>query len=186
MKTLLTTIFTVLTLLSFAQDYPQKGDSEIGFSFGSYSGSLRNGFDSGSSQRSSIGAAVQYEHYFSDRWGIKGKLNYDPKGDGFVDLNYLTIPVMANWHFGKNRRWNLHFGPYIGLMLSTESGGIDVSEFYTSTDGGIDLGIAYKFPIGDLWFFVESDGQTPFSNALINSSSNFVYSRSALSIGVIF
>lgn len=58
---------------------------------------------------------------------------YDTKGwaDGFpisaseenietidIILNYLTLPVMANWHFNKNRDWYLHFGTYAGFLTN--------------------------------------------------------------------
>jgi hypothetical protein len=64
-----------------------------------------------------IGASADF---LSNRWSIKSKVIYDQKGwdNGFVqdsyvdpglpayvetdfDLEYLTIPIMVNWHFGS-------------------------------------------------------------------------------------
>ncbi len=172
--------------ISYSQEYPVKGNSETGISLGLYTGQLREGFSSIGGSTSAIGAAIQYERYLSDRWGVKGKLQYDPKGIDGLKLNFLTIPIMANWHFGKNRRWNLQFGPYYGYLISLDSELVGLRELYHSSDVGFDLGIGYKFPIGGKWIFIESDGQTPFSDPLKNSSSDFVLSRNALSIGLIF
>ncbi|WP_233496696.1 outer membrane beta-barrel protein [Mucilaginibacter hurinus] len=36
-------------------------------------------------------------------------------------LDYLTIPVMANWHFGRTKNWYLHFGPYVAFLLNVKT-----------------------------------------------------------------
>ncbi len=57
---------------------------------------------------------------------------YDQKGwdDGTItdvngtfitdyNLNYLTVPVMANWHFGRTKNWYLNFGAYTAILHKT-------------------------------------------------------------------
>jgi outer membrane protein W len=200
-------IFTTLLILSgiysvaFAQT---KNTTEFGLNIGynaasvAYSGSSEN-----SDYTSGFNAGVSIEHYFSDRWSIKAKAIYDQKGwgNGFISyddgtevdgvnfhLNYLTIPVMANWHFGRTRNWYLHFGPYVGILLnSTESSnsGVDFQDVFTKTDIGLDLGLGVKFPVSKhVNLFIEVDGQGGFNNIFtegesvqnVRSSINFGFS----------
>ena len=116
---------------------------------------------SNTSFRTSFNAGVSGEYYFSDRWGVKAKLIYDNKGwsDGFIidenfnrattdfKLNYITLPIMANWHFSSNRNWYLNFGPYIGFLVNVEDSelGLDLKDEFKSTDFGFAYGIGYKF-----------------------------------------
>ena len=110
-------IFTIaaavmLTTAAYAQT---KGNVELGFNVGYNSSTVNSNEFWGTpdyNQSFNIGASVDY--YFSDRWSIKGKLIYDRKGwdnggiiiDGGIwektdyNLDYVTIPVMANWHLG--------------------------------------------------------------------------------------
>ncbi len=188
MRVLFLAFFCFFYSISFCQDFPNKGDSEFGIAIGLYTGQLRDGFETVGRSRSAFGFSLQYEQFLSDKWGIKGRIHYDPKGDSEFDLNYLTIPIMANWHFGKNRRWNMHFGPYFGMLLSANNGSQDVKDLFNSSDLGFDFGIGYKLPIGDQWIFIETDGHTPFSNNLKDplTTFDFVFGRNALSIGLIF
>tara|TARA_Y100000385_G_scaffold194656_1_gene201489 strand:+ start:476 stop:937 length:462 start_codon:yes stop_codon:yes gene_type:complete len=118
-------IFGILT--SNAQD---SGDFELGVGLGLNLTNVSTivGQDNASS-RTSFNAGVSGEYYFSDRWGLKAKLIYDSKGwsNGFINtvttdykLNYITLPIMANWHFGSNRNWYLNFGPYVGFLVNAE------------------------------------------------------------------
>ena len=114
-------IFGILT--SNAQD---SGDYELGVGLGLNLANVSTiDGQNNASSRTSFNAGVSGEYYFSDRWGLKAKLTYDSKGwsDGFVEdlesnnkvttdfkLNYITLPIMANWHFGSNRNWYLGDG----------------------------------------------------------------------------
>lgn len=151
----------------------------------------------------SFNLGVSGEYYFSDRWGLKTKLILDNKGwgNGFlivqgnftatdVKLTYLTLPVMANWHFGSTRKWYLHFGLYAGFLLNAEAkvNGTDVSEAIESVDIGLAAGIGYKFPIAEnANMFIEYDGQGGFTDVFANNTGDAVRnSRSSFNIGVLF
>ena len=148
-----------------------------------------------------LGASAEY--YFSDRWGLKTKLILDNKGwgNGFItDINgttttdfkltYLTVPVMANWHFGSTRKWYLHFGLYAGFLLNAEAEALnlDVSEGIQSVDIGLAAGIGYKFPVSEnANMFIEYDGQGGFTDLFENNLGDSVRtSRSSFNIGVLF
>ncbi len=148
-----------------------------------------------------LGASAEY--YFSDRWGLKAKLILDNKGwgNGFIQglgsftttdikLTYLTVPVMANWHFGSTRKWYLHFGLYAGFLLNAEAKatGTDVSDAVESVDIGLAAGIGYKFPIAEnVNMFIEYDGQGGFTDVFANNTGDSVRnSRSSFNFGVLF
>jgi len=160
----------------------------------------------GTSSKISYNIGASAEYYFSDRWGIKAKIIYDRKGwaDGFIDgydynllitnvdfkLNYLTIPIMANWHFGSTRKWYLNFGPYVGFLLNvTEDwSGSDLSGSFKPVDFGLAYSIGYKFPISEeVKLFVEYDAQSGLTDIFEYSEMDTVRNgRSSFNIGAIF
>lgn len=125
MKNLLliaTLVFSVCTLS--AQD---KGDVQFGAHAGLNIATVSSGLFTADA-KVSFNFGGQAEYFFSDSWGIKARLIYDKKGwsNGFLyfedtfestttdySLDYLSVPVTANWHFGGNRQWYLNFGPML-------------------------------------------------------------------------
>ena len=207
MKKLLLIASLAIFAVSTVNAQLDKGDFELGAGIGA---SFSNVTVSGNSENStnsltSINFGASGEYYFSDRWGIKAKLNYDQKGwaDGFIfnedtlentttdfQLSYLTIPVMANWHFGSTRKWYLNFGPYIGILLNAEDSrlGMDVKEAFNTTDFGLAFGIGYKFEIADnTKLYIEYDGQSGVSDVFKNNEGDSVTNgRSSFNVGVLF
>jgi len=209
------TSFLILLGISTAASAQTSGNFEFGVNAGLNMSYVIDGFSTAQSN-STVGfnAGISGDYYFSDRWSIKVKAIYDQKGwgDGFFDvttndgntttyegvnykLNYLTIPVMANWHFTRQRNWYLNFGPYAGFLLNaTTSGNPDVSNtnlksYFNSTDFGLAFGVGVKIPVSDnMKFFIEAEGQSGFSNLVTNSgdSSTLQNARSSLNIGLIF
>jgi len=153
-----------------------------------------------------INLGVSGEYYFTDRWGIKAKVIYDQKGwaNGFLQLqdgteidgvdyhlNYITIPVMANWHFGRMRNWYLDFGPSFGFLTSASetSHSADIKPLFNSTEVGIAFGIGVKIPISNkARLFFEYEGQGGLTEVFSQSDSNGTFQniRSSLNVGVIF
>jgi opacity protein-like surface antigen len=193
-------VFGILT--SNAQD---NGDFELGVGLGLNLANVStiNGQNNASS-RTSFNAGVSGEYYFSDRWGLKAKVIYDSKGwsDGFITdenfntvttdfkLNYVTLPIMANWHFGSNRNWYLNFGPYVGFLVNAEDSelGLDLKDGFKSTDFGFAFGIGYKFEIDDnIKLYIEYDGQSGFSDIFEENEGDAIRNgRSSFNIGVLF
>lgn len=184
-----------------------KGKTEVGFNIGysTYYVSNSNNQHTDSGTAGNFGASIEY--YFSDRWGLKGKLIYDPKGwnNGFIipafadgyryvtnyRLHYLSIPVMANWHFGKKRNWYLNFGPYMGFLLNAKETtfNTDLKEAFNSTDFGLALGIGVKIPVSDrLKLSIEYDGQGGFSDVFKTNSTttSVTNTRGSFNIGLVF
>lgn len=193
-------IFGILT--SNAQD---SGDFELGVGFGlNFANVSTTDGQNNASSRTSFNAGVSGEYYFSDRWGLKAKLIYDSKGwaDGFIadedfntvttdfKLNYVTLPIMANWHFGSNRNWYLNFGPYVGFLINAEDSelGLDLKDGFNSTDFGLAFGIGYKFEIDDnIKLYIEYDGQSGFIDVFEENLGDAIRNgRSSFNIGALF
>ena len=185
-----------------------KGDVELGFNSGvNFSLAGNNTGNSNLSTAFNLSASADY--FFSSRWSLKSKLIYDKKGwdNGFVEnpsfdpslqssyktnfnLNYLTILVLASWHFGKKRNWQLHFGPYTGFLLNANETtfGTKLTQAFTTVDFGLSLGVGVKIPISDkLKLSLEYDEQTGFTEIFKeNSASTITNSRTSFNIGVNF
>ncbi|WP_284652280.1 porin family protein [Flavobacterium terrisoli] len=200
------TVLAIIVLLGFSASISaqKKGDVEFGINVGynSSSASDRYGsFDSGSGYN--VGGSLDY--YFLKDWSIKGKLIYDQKGwdndiiensnDGNIyytdyNLNYLTVPIMASWHFGNKRNWYLSFGPYFGFLLDAKDTTFDadMSEYFNDNDFGFAVNVGVKIPVSDkLKLFFEYDGQGGISD--INAVSGYpslTNSRSSFNVGLNF
>lgn len=207
MKKFITLLFilTCVTSVCFAQR-TRTGTTEFGFNIGYNSANVSySGTGDNSDNVSGLNLGFSAEYYFSNSWSIKGKLIYDQKGfgNGFVafpdgseidgvdfHLNYLTIPVMANWHFGRTRNWYLHFGPYVGFLLDaneSSNSGVNVKDFFHTADFGLDAGIGVKFPVSrHVKLFIEADGQGGFTNIFQNSDGTYQNLRSSINFGVLF
>jgi len=192
---------TLIVVLGFTQLNAQNdsGDftlaPQIGLNLSNYTSneSLSNKI------RTAFNAGVIAEYYLSDRWSLRSGLLYDSKGtkvtesgDDYIDkLNYIALPIHANWHFGSNRNWFLNFGPTIGLLASakadTPSGEIDIKGELDSTfDVGLGVGIGHKFSISDdTQLFIEYQGYNGFIS-IINADFNLLNATSAFNIGAIF
>ncbi|MCF6128645.1 PorT family protein [Flavobacterium sp. AS60] len=201
-KSILATLIALL--VSFNLMAQKKGDVEVGFNIGFNNSSVSDSqYSYDSSTGLNIGGSLDY--YFSRDWSLKVKMIYDQKGwDNDVILNlddgqyyptdynldYLTIPVMANWHFGNKREWYLNFGPYLGFLMSAKDTQFDadMKKFFNTTDFGLAAGIGVKIPISDkLKFFAEIEGQGGFTD--INKESGYpslTNSRSSINVGFNF
>lgn len=171
MKKVFLLFLTVFSTTAFSQG---KGDVEFGFTIG---GNLSNITQADYTYSYAVGynAGISMEYYFSNSWGIKSKLMYDKLGwnddfiyntitDSFVitnfRLDYLTIPVMADYHFGNQKEFYFNFGPYVGILLNAHDTRFnsDVKEFFNPTDFGLMLGVGYIQLLSDkVKFFVGFD-----------------------------
>ncbi|MEN0053997.1 MAG: porin family protein [Mucilaginibacter sp.] len=204
MKKIFTTIIIVLGVYSASFAQQQKGDVELGINTGLNSSTVFNDGYGNSSYRTGFNFGLAADLYFSNRWSIKGKFIYDQKGWNsgvFIEkngvatltnyhLNYLTVPVMANWHFGKTRNWYLNFGPYAGFLTDANETAFNNSlkPFFKSTDFGIALGIGVKIPLSDkVKLNLEYEGQGGISDLGNEYSGSAIRnSRGSLNVGFNF
>ena len=203
MKKIFTTLFIVLGLYGIASaQVKEKGDTEFGITVGLNTSYVSDNF-SGENTDATAGfnAGVSGDFYFSNRWSLKVKALYEQKGwgNGFITddqgnaldgvdfkLNYITIPVLANWHFGMHRNWYLDFGPYVGILTSAKAGGFDVKDSFNTTDVGFRVDLGVKFPIADRTkLFIEIGGQGGGTN-IFKEGTSVQNETSSLNVGLNF
>jgi opacity protein-like surface antigen len=199
-------ILVFIAALGFVTANAQnKGNIEFGFGAGLNRSTVSNNDGDYADSNTSFNLGASADYYFSDRWSIKAKLFYDRKGwdNGTItnldngmtyttnyNLDYLTVPVMANWHFGRQRNWYLNFGPYAGFLLSAKetSFDLDFKDNFKSTDFGLGLGIGVKIPVSEfIKIYIEYDGQVGFSDIFDGQGDdNYTTSRDAFNVGINF
>jgi len=208
------TFYSLLALLSLsaAATAQTKGNIEMGINGGVNFSSVTGtdyyydyyGYGGQTSESStSFNVGVSLDYYFSDRWSIKVKGIYDRKGwdngsiehngDFYVtdyNLDYITVPVMANWHFGSKRAWYLNFGPYVGFLTNAKDARFDtdVKDRFKSTDAGLAYGIGVKIPVNSkLKIFFEYEGQTGLAEIYdVDYEDNFTTNRGSFNVGLNF
>jgi outer membrane receptor for monomeric catechols len=195
-------LFSIVALVAFGTANAQikpKGSIEITPKIGTSSFSEYN--DDGSTDSNSgveLGATIDY--YFNNRWSLRSGLVFDKMGgeykltntdydpaspfttNHFEDkLNYMSIPVNANWHFGSTRKWNLNFGlspSFLTKATVVENGfsnkipnnTIETFQLGMSFGIGHKIGITEKFGvlIDAQWF----NGLTNINKANQNDITN--------------
>ena len=206
MKKIITTLFIVLgvySLVSAQAQVKERGDTEFGIEVGLNGSDITtgDGWDN-TDFLTGLNAGVSGDLYFSDKWSLKVKVLYEQKGAGnglqFQDdqgnnyygynfkASYITIPVLANWHFGRTRNWYFDFGPYVGILTSASYGGQDLKYLTNSTDIGFRADVGIKLPISQTSnFFIETGVQGGFSN-VFNDGSDLQNETSSLNVGISF
>ncbi|UMY65230.1 MULTISPECIES: porin family protein [unclassified Flavobacterium] len=178
-----------------------KGKLELGLQLGGNQSTVsNNNYSEDPSYSFNVGASAEY--YFSNEWGLKVRAIYDRKGfdEGYYrwvddniyladfNLDYLTIPVTAVWHFGDDNAWFLDFGLYYATLLRGRetSHDADLKDDFRTSDAGVAFGIGYKFPVSDrLRMFVQLDGQGGFTD-IYKGEGDVQTSRLALNVGCNF
>lgn len=140
---------------------------QIGLSLSDYYGK-----DVGSDSHtpiSSIAIGFGADYFLNNRWSLHSGMFSQTMGadlDLIQELHYLTIPLNASWHFGSTRRWNLNFGPSIGILTSAKYGGIDNKNEFHSTQLGLNLGIGYKIKVTEKFsLLVDYQAMSGLTNA---------------------
>ncbi|NII82797.1 MULTISPECIES: porin family protein [unclassified Pedobacter] len=203
MKKLLTLLLCAgLGVTSQAQE---KNSLELGIHVGYNLATVSTSNQTNSDYRNGFNVTAVGDYFFSDRWSIKAKIGYDQKGwdSGYLTnldngqsfttdyhINYLTIPVMANWHFGKKRNWYLNFGPYFGILLNASETkfNTDLKNFIHNRDIGIDLGIGVKLPVANkVKVLLELDGQSGLTDVFKQNQGYQIRTvRSGINAGLLF
>ncbi len=110
-------------------------------------------FGHASTALKSVNFGITGDYYLSEAWSIRTGILYQKMGgqtyDSKYELDYVNIPINANWYFGSTRKWNLNFGMLTGFKISDSNRqdilGIKIKENQTA----INLGIGYKIKINN-------------------------------------
>ncbi|WP_177766110.1 outer membrane beta-barrel protein [Flavobacterium sp. I3-2] len=145
---------------------------------------------------------INADYYANNRWSLRFGIEYRTFGakienfDGYFNrvtenknkLNYIFVPIHANWHFGKNRNWNLNFGPSVSFLESSTFNGTK-----TGTDNlskvhlGLGLGIGYKFVLSEkISIGIEHQEYMSFMGILKKEPYNSYYGNIGASFNVRF
>lgn len=198
-------IVAIVCLCNYEANAQEKGNIEFGIGGGLNLATITEGnntYNNGGT-RTAFNAGAFGDFFFSDRWSLKVKATYDSKGwqNGFIEnnntnysvqgamvANYITVPVMANWHFGKTRNWYLNFGPYVGFLMDANVEGYNAKPLFKTVDAGLALGIGVKIPLSERCkLYFEYDGQGGITNIAKESDGySFKNSRSSLNVGLVF
>lgn len=193
-------VLSLVTLLFFGlanAQVKEKGVIEITPKFGISSFSEYNEDEDSTKSNSGVEFGATADYYFNNRWSLRSGLIFDKmggiynyEGDRYEDkLNYLSVPINANWHFGSTRKWNLNFGLSPAVLLKSRiniNGGIEnfPENSLETFQLGFTFGIGYKIEVTkrfgiliDAQFF---EGLTNINNA---SPERFTNSGSSFNLG---
>ncbi|MCF8321516.1 MAG: PorT family protein [Flavobacterium sp.] len=156
------TIFSIVAIATFSfttAQQKERGTFEITPKIGSSSFAQYDG-EEFSEYNSGIEFGITADYYFNNRWSLRSgliayKMGGKDKTNFYVledKLNYLGIPVNANWHFGSTRKWNLNFGlspSFLTKATENETGKFEEvnSKYINSFQIGFTYGIGYKIEI---------------------------------------
>jgi hypothetical protein len=146
------------------------------------------------SDRSSIRVAIIGDYYLSDRWSLRSGLELLGMSDSGllflqrdIQLNYVNIPLHANWHFGKARNWNLNFGISPGFLTNAEENGVDVSNNIESFQLGFSYGIGYKLDLSERFgLLFDTQAFAGLTNYRTDPGSEEQNLAVSLSVGAVF
>ena len=161
MKNYLVKFFFLLFGICTYSQMKEKGNLEISPTIGVLSANYY-GKDVGIFNQPIVNATygLNVDYFFNDRWSLRSGLEFQSMGSKIKEdifrgrefeekLNYINIPIHANWHFGSTRKWYLNFGPSISFLTYAESNGIEITEALNKAQLGLGFGIGYKFFINE-------------------------------------
>lgn len=109
---------------------------------------------------------VRFSYRFHDQFSFDPEVLYDMKGAAryanpdkgdyesfFIDLDYIEVPMIFNFHFGKRRNFSFEFGPSIGFLVReriTYNGGVisNSNSSFHVYDVSFLVGLNYNLPKG--------------------------------------
>ncbi len=191
MRKLLFAAMAVLGLTNVNAQSRDKGQIEVA-PYVQYMSSFFNGDNAdASNSRNAINFGVKADYFFNDRWSLRSGVSFDSMGAkdriDEAELNYINIPVNANWHFGSTRKWNLNFGVTPGFLSSAKFNDRDIKETIESFQLGISYGIGYKLELSDNFSILfDMQGLVGLTNVNKTDAITTLNAGSGFGIGGVF
>lgn len=94
-----------------------------------------------------VGAVAEYG--VAEKFGVSAGVMFSMQGCGFkgedekVKLNYLNIPILANYYVYKGLAVKAGVQP--GILLSAKSGDVDIKDNMKGFDLSIPVGASYEY-----------------------------------------
>ncbi|UUV20470.1 PorT family protein [Paenimyroides aestuarii] len=142
---------------------------------------------------------ITADFYVNNRWSLRTGLEYQTLGSSVYTselinnpqdnyyyryfyesekLNFLVIPIHANIHIGKSRKWHINFGPTVSFLTGANFGGEKVEIDHLRKEHlGFGVGFGYRFNIHEnLSLGIEHQEYISFTNNLntFNSNGSFI------------
>ncbi|HRZ98020.1 MAG TPA: porin family protein, partial [Paludibacter sp.] len=182
-KNILTTLFIILSVSIFSQKKVIEPETYIGLNFGQ-TGSMVN-FSPSVNQSYLLGyhGGLVFRYIADRHVGVQAELNYSQRGWNETDvmfarqLNYLEIPFMTHFFFGRKFRFFINLGPRVGYFISDNiltDNTINSTEVEHITD--IENPFDYGF-CGGLGFLFKIRKQVFQIDARANYSMSDIYSN---------
>lgn len=99
----------------------------------------------------SINFGINADYFLNESWSLKTGLFYQKMGgktgESIFNVEYLNLPINANWHFGSTRKWNLNFGLTPSFKMNHSENQNILGAKIKNFQNGINIGIGYKFEI---------------------------------------
>jgi long-subunit fatty acid transport protein len=191
MKKIILTALTIWTFTIASAQKREAGAIEVAPFIGYSSFSLNGDNVGGLQSINSTNLGVNGDYFFNDRWSLRTGISMQKMGarvpGSELALNYILIPINANWHFGSTRKWNLNFGLSAGALTSANIDGNDAKSYYNSSQTGLSYGIGYKLEVSkDFSILIDSQGFVGLSNIYKDSPYKRMNAGSNINIGGVF
>ncbi|VXC36346.1 conserved exported hypothetical protein [Flavobacterium sp. 9AF] len=160
----------------------------VGYSSSNYYGDER--FNN--SSLTSVNFGVEVDYYFNDRWSLRSGLLFQTMGSKVTsyykeELDYITIPVNANWHFGSTRKWNLNFGPNFGFLNAARANGRSFKNEVNGFQLGLAYGIGYKIEVNKKFsILIDYQGMTGLTEVPENGYYGIKNAYASFNVGGVF
>ncbi len=190
-------IFLLLILISVSSvalaQVRERGDIELAPNIG-YATAFLNGDNvEGQSYQNGLQFGAVLDFFFNDRWSLRTGASYMQMGTrqfgNNLELNYIFVPINANWHFGSTRKWNLNFGVSPSVLASAKVDGNDLNDFIQSFQLAFTYGIGYKIEVSDNFsILIDTQGILGLTNVVDESEEGFVNTNagSSINVGAVF
>jgi hypothetical protein len=193
-------LLPLITLISFSfanAQTKEKGTVEITPKIG-YSSFGENNEGENTDSNSGVAYGATADYYFNNRWSLRSGLVFNKMGATYEyiggewedKLNYLSIPLNANWHFGSTRKWNLNFGLSPSFFLNGEvndatGNSMEIPKSaLESFQLGLTFGIGYKIEITEKFgILLDYQGFAGLTNINKSSSSKITNNGDGFNIG---
>ena len=198
-------LLLLVAMSSLCMSAQKRGDMQYGFNLGLNMTNMKvSSLSIGAGEtKYSFNAAGLLEYYFDSQWSIKGKLILDNKGwenqlyqvdgnsfgDATAHFTYVTVPLMAGFHFGNAKNFYLNYGFYSGFLVNAKIDDTNVKEYFNEVDFGLCYGAGAKFDINkNTTFFIEYQSQSGVYNIANESqaSSTVKNRRHGINFGFLF
>jgi hypothetical protein len=140
--------------------------------------------------------------YIEDKYvGVQAELNYSQRGwnesNGLYSrqLNYIELPFMTHFYFGRNFRFFINVGPKIGYLISEKTlinNPTDPTEIQHSTniqnpfDYGFCAGFGFLMRIKKQVFQIDARGSYSMSDIYSNAKKDFFDTSNNINASVNF